>query len=72
MSELSKIRKNGVDYDLKDTVAREAAEGAVKTVNGVAPDENGNVEVDTTGTTEDWTFTLIDGSTVTKRVKVIF
>ena len=45
MAELSKIRKNGVDYDLKDTAAREAANKAVKTVNGAAPDKNGNVEI---------------------------
>lgn len=52
MSELSKIRKNGVDYDLKDTVAREAANIAVKTVNGTAPDANGNVQVAVSDTSQ--------------------
>lgn len=47
MSELSKIRKDGVDYDLKDTTARDGLKNAVKTVNGAAPDENGNVDVST-------------------------
>lgn len=45
MPELSKIRKNGVDYALKDTTARETAGKAVQTVNGTAPDENGNVQI---------------------------
>lgn len=56
MADLSKIRKNGVDYDIKDSVARAAIEelqngdnidlsGYVQSVNGVAPDENGNVDV---------------------------
>lgn len=52
MAELSKIRKNGVDYDIKDTEARKSAEEAktgllscVKSVNGVVPDQNGNVKI---------------------------
>lgn len=56
MADLSKIRKNGVDYDIKDSVARAAIEelqngdnidlsGYVQSVNGVTPDENGNVDV---------------------------
>lgn len=56
MADLSKIRKNGVDYNLKDTTARADIEalkkkptevsGGVKTVNGVSPDENGNVQIE--------------------------
>lgn len=45
MAELSKIRKNGVDYDIKDTTAREEAIKSVKTVNGVMPDETGNIQI---------------------------
>lgn len=30
MAELSKIRKNGVDYDIKDTTAREAIKNIPK------------------------------------------
>lgn len=56
MADLSKIRKNGVDYDIKDNVARAAIEelqkgenidlsGYVQSVNGISPDENGNVDV---------------------------
>lgn len=56
MADLSKIRKNGVDYDIKDSVARAAIEelqngenidlsGYVQSVNGISPDANGNVDV---------------------------
>lgn len=61
MAELSKIRKNGVDYDIKDATARQEIEelkqnggnadssGYVKSVNGVSPDESGNVEIAVSG-----------------------
>lgn len=52
MFELSKIRKNGVDYDLKDTAAREVANKAVKTVNGTVPDANGNVQIAVSDTSQ--------------------
>lgn len=45
MADISKITVGGVTYDVKDETAREAAESGVKTVNGVAPDANGNVTV---------------------------
>lgn len=37
MAELSKIRKNGVDYDIKDAVAREAIEQLEQ--NGVTDEQ---------------------------------
>jgi hypothetical protein len=49
MAKLSQISKDGVIYDLKDTAAREAAQKAVKSVNGNKPDENGNVVVAVSG-----------------------
>lgn len=73
MSELSKIRKDGVDYDLKDAVAREAAENAVKTINNVSPDENGNIEIGILNglNVEEWIFTLEDETKVVKRIAVV-
>lgn len=45
MADISKITVAGVTYDVKDETAREKAANSVKTVNGVAPDANGNVTV---------------------------
>lgn len=45
MADISKITVAGVTYDVKDETAREKAANSVKTVNGVAPDANGNVVV---------------------------
>ena len=45
MADISKITVGGVTYDVKDETAREKAANSVKTVNGVAPDANGNVTV---------------------------
>lgn len=55
MADLSKLNVDGVNYNLKDTTAREeianikqSGTNVVKSVNGQNPDTNGNVEIDLT------------------------
>lgn len=73
MADLSKIRKNGVDYDIKDATARAAIEelkqngtggnvdltGYVQSVNGQTPDENGNVVIETNAPTDEQVGTAV-------------
>lgn len=55
MKEMKTLTLNGKTYDsFHDAEARERLDeleqnGAVKTVNGIAPDENGNVEIPVSG-----------------------
>lgn len=45
----------------------------VSTINGIAPDENGNVELSLLDdpSTEEWTFYLANGDIVKKKVVVL-
>ena len=49
MANINKIQIAGVEYGVEDETARGMVEGlaagAIKTVNGIAPDESGNVEI---------------------------
>ena len=46
MAEMKTLTIGGNTYEVVDETARKQAAAAIKTINGNAPDENGNVEVE--------------------------